>query len=290
MGAKTNFLNTLRLFFKQRRTENWLRNKIISNPNNSILPKLAPNNYQYKKNSFRTFLHKDAVKLRVDISDYVGHYLYFGFQDIGQEALYDLVKKGDTVLDIGTNIGSTLLMLASKVQAEGKVYGFEPDGFNYENCLQNIKLNDFSNILVSQIGLGDTVGSFDLVVDTESNRGGNRISLKETNKSVTKIEVNTLDNWIQENNISKVDVIKIDVEGFEYRALIGGENLLKEHHPILFIELDDENLKAVGDTASSLVELLEKLDYEVYNSIDNDRIHSSDDFSNCHYDIIAKPK
>jgi FkbM family methyltransferase len=181
-------------------------------------------------------------------------------------------------------------MIGSKVKKEGKVYGFEPDPFNYENCLDNIKLNDFTNVFVSQIGLGETVGSYDLIVDTESNRGGNRISLKETNKSATKIEVNTLDNWIQENNISKVDVIKIDVEGFEYKVLKGGEKLLKQKRPTLFIELDDENLKAVGDDASSLVKLLEKLDYKVYNSIDNTPIYSTDDFSNCHYDIIAKAK
>lgn len=287
---KTKVLNLFRTPFKTSFLEQELRATILKNPDNVIWSKLVPNNYQYKKNSMRTFTYKDAVNLKVDISDYVGHYLYFGFKDEGQDKLFNLVRKGNVVLDIGTNIGSTLLRMASIVEETGFIYGFEPDPINYENCMQNIALNSFKNVRVSQIGLGSSVGSFDLVVDTESNRGGNRISFQETLKNITTISVNTLDKWMQENKVLKIDVIKIDVEGFELKVLKGGEEAINTHKPQLFIELDDDNLRAVDDSASSLIKLLEDWGYDIVHAESNEKIHSNDDFSNCHYDVVAKKK
>jgi len=287
---KTKLLNLFRKIFQHPKLEHWLRNKISTNPEHLFFSKLAPNNYQYKEGSLRTFKHINNTILQVDISDYVGHYLYFGFKDEGHESLYNLIKTGDTVLDIGTNIGSTLLVMASIVKEPGDVYGFEPDQLNYKNCMNNIKLNTFDNVTVSAMGLGQEKGSFDLIVDTISNRGGNRISYNTDQKQSTKIEVDTLDNWIQDNKIKHVNVIKIDVEGFEYKVLKGGEQLLTEEQPTLFIELDDTNLKAVGDSASKLVALLEEWNYNVLHAVTKEALKSSDDFTGCHYDIIAKAK
>jgi hypothetical protein len=60
--------------------------------------------------------------------------------------------------------------------------------------------------------------------------------------------------------------------------------------PILFIELDDNNLKNVGDSAHVLIKLLEDWGYNIKNSINNKEITSSDNFRDCHYDIIAEFK
>lgn len=269
--------------------EKLTKQNIENNPS-SFFIKLAPNNYQYQKNSIRTFNY-NGIKLAVDISDYVGHYLYFGFEDKAQEKLIQLAKSGDIVLDIGTNIGSTLLQFANKVGNNGRVYGFEPDPINYKVCLANIKLNSFTNIEVANIGLGNENGSFNLVVDTETNRGGNRISYNiETQKTSSKIYVVRLDEWIKYNKITKVDLIKIDVEGFELNVLKGAKEVLVLYKPVLFIELDDNNLRAVGNSANELVLYLEALNYLIESAETGEIIDANKNFTDCHYDIICKIK
>lgn len=269
--------------------EKLIKQNIKNNPS-SFFIKLAPNNYQYKKNSIRTFCYY-GVNLRVDISDYVGHYLYFGFEDKAQEKLINIAQSGFTVLDVGTNIGSTLLQFANKVGNNGRVYGFEPDPINHKACLANIKLNTFTNIEVANIGLGNEKGSFNLVVDTETNRGGNRISFSnETEKTSSKINVERLDDWIKNKNLTKVDLIKIDVEGFELNVLKGAKEVLVLYKPVLFIELDDNNLRAVGNSANELVLYLEALNYLIESAETGEIIDANKNFTDCHYDIICKIK
>lgn len=252
MYLKTKFLNIFRHVFKIPFLEKSLRKLTQEKKPNDLICKLVPNNYQYPTSSYRTFNY-NGVNLKVDIRDYVGHYLYFGFKDKGHEKLYQLTKKDDIVLDIGTNIGSTLLGFANIIGNKGEVYGFEPDKYNYEQCQQNITLNNFKNIEVANIGLGNEKGEFSLVVDTPTNRGGNRISLNNNNKMAEIITVDTLDNWFQSKKLSQIDLIKIDVEGFELNVLKGGSESIKKYQPKLFIELDDNNLKNVGNNASELI-------------------------------------
>lgn len=289
MTTKTKILNLFRRIFKISFLEQFLRQKIEKKPN-SFYSKLAPNNYQYKRGTFREFTY-NGVRLKADISDYIGYCLYFGFKDEALEKLIKLAQPGNVVLDIGTNIGSTLLQFAKKIGENGKVYGFEPDAQNYNACLVNINLNSLHNVEVFNIGLGDETGTFTLVVDTETNRGGNRISLSnENNKNNSKIHVERLDDWIKDKNLSRIDLIKIDVEGFELNVLKGAEETIKKHTPVLFIELDDNNLKAVGNSASELIKFLENLGYSVTKAETEELVLSDTDFRNCHYDIICKIK
>lgn len=288
MEFKTRTFNFFRQLFLSAPCEKWLVKRTQNKLPNSFIGKFVPNNYQYKKGSIRKFKTHNDVMLEVDISDYVGHYLYFGFKDDGHDKLFELVNKDDCILDIGTNIGSTILQFAALIGKDGFAYGFEPDPINYANCQRNISLNNFSNLEVSQIGIGDEQGSFDLVVDTESNRGGNRISDDVSGKSTNKIIVERLDDWMQTKPIERVDLIKIDVEGYELKVLKGGEKSILKYKPVFFIELDDDNLTATGDSAKKLVELLEEWNYAITNSITGLPVKSSDNFSNCHVDIIAR--
>jgi len=67
--------------------------------------------------------------------------------------LFDLAKPGDVVIDVGANIGSTLICLAQKVDPAARVYGFEPDLNSFANCTKNISLNSFKNISLAQLAL-----------------------------------------------------------------------------------------------------------------------------------------
>lgn len=284
---KTKILNKFRLLFTYSLPEKWLRKKVREKKSTSLLGRITPNNYQYPKGSVRKFEYKD-IKLELDIHDYVSHYLYFGFKDASHEKLMSLIRSGDTVLDIGTNFGTTILQFAKYTGEKGSCYGFEPDPVNFKICQANLQLNPFKNIYVDNIGLGNSEGSFKLIVDSESNRGCNKINIDATGKESHTVTVKVLDNWVKEHAVNKIDFIKIDVEGFEMNVLKGAEKVLQEHHPLLFIELDDHNLKLQNSSASELIYFLEQNGYSITHSETDIKISSTDDFSNTHFDIIAR--
>lgn len=252
--------------------------------------KLVPNPYQYPSGSKRSY-SKNGIKLELDISDYIGHYIYFDFPDPSHQTLIDLAKPGATILDVGTNIGGTVLSFACAVGESGKVYGFEPDPLNYKRCLHNLRLNSFKNIEVLNAGLGNEKAKLKLEVRTPENRGGNRIAGSSSPVGeFSVIDVVTMNDFVKEKNISKVDLIKIDVEGFELKVLEGGRRVLQNSKPVLFIELDDNNLKDQGNSAKELISFLKDLGYnKIIHAENNSPVDEHSDFRNCHYDIICYP-
>ena len=285
---KTTVLNNLRKPLRLPLFEKALRKVVHGKSSRSLIGRAVPNNYLYPKNSLRTFTHEDLV-LELDIHDYVAHYLYFGFKEDGHRELFRLAKAGDIVLDVGTNVGYTLAKLAIAVGDAGSVYGFEPDRKNYEMSKKTIALNNISNVKLENIGFGHKVGNFVLVEDTPSNRGKNRITSTVLDRPSSIIDVLTLDHWAEKAEPTKINLIKIDVEGYELNVLKGGRNTLLKFRPTLFIELDDENLKIQQQSASELVKFIEELGYEAYESTSKKVLKKETDFTNCHFDIIARP-
>ncbi len=283
---KTEILNVFRTIFKIPLLERGLRKLVRGKDTKALVSRLVPNNYQYPPNTVREY-HYNGIRLRLDIHDYIGHWLYFGFRDISHEKLLSLVKPGDLVLDIGTNVGTTILQLAKRVGKNGMTFGFEPDPINFEVCQRNLDLNDRSNIFVEQIGLGSQTSKVTLVVDTESNRGGNRVGMAKNGQESNEISIQRLEDWVISQAISGIDLIKIDVEGYEMEVLKGAESVLTRFRPILFIELDDNNLNQQKSSAVELVHFLESMNYSIVQSETNKRVTQTDDFSKCHFDIVC---
>jgi FkbM family methyltransferase len=216
----------------------------------------------------------------------------FGTKLGGRSLLIDTCKENYTAIDIGTNIGSTLLNLAKKTsQGGGTVIGFEPDKLNYSKCLKNVELNSFNNIEVSNLGLGSEKKRVFLAVNSPSNRGGNRV-IPESDSNLQQekeaIDITTLDDFIKERETKKVDLIKIDVEGYEHEVIKGAKGILAKHPPILFIEIDDENLKKQSTSASMLISDLEAMGYSIMRADTGEHITSEYNFEKCHFDILCK--
>jgi FkbM family methyltransferase len=283
---KTRVLNFFRAIFKVAHLESWLASSVRGRSVDYLICRLVPNPYQYPPGSFRG-MEQNGIKMKVDISDYIGHYLYFGFEDKGMEKLFSLCKGGFNVLDVGTNIGWTALNLAN-LCGNGQVIGFEPDPYNFESCTENIRLNRFTNIRVFPLGVGDKNQILPMEVRAPSNRGGNRIAVSGSSDEAG-VEVTRLDDFAPVRELPSIDLIKVDVEGYELKVLRGAERLLRALQPLLFIELDDNNLKDQQDSAAELIEFLLNLGYpEIHAAETGERISPSDDFSHCHFDIIAR--
>ena len=286
---KTRFFNFFRWLILKSRIYVFLRNFTINKYSDSTISKLVPNNYQFPKNKNQIIRSKSGINYKLNLHDYLGHYIYFGFNDDGQESLLSLVKPGFIILDIGTNIGNTLLELSQKLGGTGFVYGFEPDPDTFQECLINVNLNPElkSNLQVFNFGLGKEDADFILEERIKSNKGGNRILEKSRTEVGKVVKVLCADKFLFDLKVDKIDLIKIDVEGYEMHVLLGASFIIEKFHPILFIELDDNNLKDQGYSAQELLKFLEAKHYSIYHSVSGAKISSYSNFDNCHYDIIA---
>ena len=258
---------------------------------NALAAKLIPPNYLYAPGSIRT-VEVNGIHLKLDVSDTVGHSSYFAVDEPAQAVLYDYLKPGMMVIDIGANIGTTTLNLAKKVGSGGEVYSFEPSPYNYRHASQNISLNDFGNIKLINQGLGNEKTTAFLYNVNTNNRGMNRL-LKENgqNNSYEKasVEIDTLDNSMINFSIPPPSFIKIDVEGYEFNVLLGGKETILKHKPALFIELDDNNLREQNNTACELIQLIIQFQYKIINAATSSVVDENTNFANCHFDILCTP-
>jgi FkbM family methyltransferase len=288
ISLKTRLLNQLRAFLVGTDFERWascsIRGSGILSP---LLKRLIPNNYQYLKPSIRQFEHNGIV-LNVDISDYIGHTVFFGL-NTDLHKLFDLCRSNSIVFDIGVNIGWTAMNM-SKICSCGQVYGFEPDTINFIACSKNLELNpDIRNLILTKVALGDQDAMVKMVVSEPTNLGGNRVGESSINAGDADVAMTTLDSFFSSRSLSRLDLVKIDTEGYELRILQGGFATLSNLHPVLFVEVNDNNLRRNGDSAKALIEFLHRAGYmNIVNSETGDAVQLGDDFSDIHMDIIAR--
>lgn len=286
ISLKTKIINVFRKIIKILFSEKFLRRLSKGKSESSLIYKLIPRNYQYDTTTAHREVTLNNIQFKLDISDLIGWHLYFGFEDQSTEQIFELCKKGDYVVDIGANIGYVTLNIAQKIGAEGRLFSFEPDPINFKRLEQNLALNNLPNITLENKGLGEQAGQFNLVVFEESNRGMNRII--EGSKEGVIIKIISLDQYLEHHSIPKLNLIKIDVEGYEMKVLTGAQNTLEKFKPVLFIELDDDNLKAQGSSAQELIHFLITMDYEVKRADDQQLLTPNNQFSHCHFDIICQ--
>ncbi len=230
------------------------------NPDMTMV-KFIPGNHLYRRGSLREVKRFD-LNFEFDISDYVDWYAYFQLNDPGLNFYFSKLKDSDTIIDIGANIGFTTLC-AARICHNGTVISFEPSSHNLKKCLRNIELNNPNNVRVFPLGVGSESKFLYLHVRHKTNLGMNQVAMESDGNE--KIEIITLDEWIPANSISKVDVIKIDVEGFEMEVLKGAESVIRKFRPKLFIEVNNQFLKSFGSSALQLISWLKTMDYRIMN-------------------------
>lgn len=144
--------------------------------------------------------------------------LAYGYHEEAATRLFKKnIKSGMTVIDIGANIGYYSLLAAKGAGPEGKIYSFEPDPHNYSVLRKNIEVNGFTNITAIPKALSRQKGFVDLYCD-ESNFGAHTLASENIQVRLwasIKVETLRLDDFLQERGISRVDFIKMDVQGAE---------------------------------------------------------------------------
>lgn len=164
------------------------------------------------------------------------------------------IKDAEVILDIGANVGF-FSMLCRELYPKSKIYAFEPVPKTFSCLEKNFK--DDKNTEVFKLALSDHRGSGKMTFSEDNSAVS---SLSE--KGSVDVEITTLDYFLKDKKLNKVDILKIDTEGFENFVLKGAENSLREVKYII-MEVTVENNK--NYTISSLFKLLssDNFDFQI---------------------------
>jgi FkbM family methyltransferase len=195
-------------------------------------------------------------------------YLLGAFERSSIRAYTRLIKPGAVVVDVGANIGAHTLPFAQLVGPGGHVFAFEPTSYAFNRLQRNLSLNPalarrvsaYQAMLAEQSGDvpdADLYARWPLRLETEA-RHSTHLGVATSTEGA---EVVSLDDWAARHNISRIDFVKIDVDGHECRVLRGARETLRRFRPSLLVEFMPYGLEEAGASLDELVQILTDLHY-----------------------------
>jgi FkbM family methyltransferase len=214
-----------------------------------------------------------------------------GFENSEQNLLEKLLKPGMVMIDAGANRGVYSLLASAIVGATGRVISFEPS-LRERNWLRlHTIINRRKNIAIESFALGVKKETTNFFVTLGSQTGLN--SLRYPKGALynlpIKIHIITLDQFIEDHKIQQVDLIKMDIEGGERDALLGGRNLLGTFRPIIICELSTLRTMRWNYQPIEIVHLLQGMRYQCYLIQSDNRIVTHAPQENYEDNILAVP-
>lgn len=193
------------------------------------------------------FVMAEGHKIYLDSKDSLGLSLDPNYESQETQLLKKIIKKNSTVIDIGANIGYFTLLLAKLVGPDGKVFSFEPDPNNFSILEKNVKVNGYSNVVLTQKAISDKTETTKLYLCKYSN-GMHRIYESEMCEGHVEIESSRLDDFFKSIKFDgEVNFIKIDTEGSEVKVIHGIKNILKANKDIkILVEFEPGSIVQSG--------------------------------------------
>ena len=183
-----------------------------------------------------------------------------------------LIKDGDVVFDIGANRGDFTILFSHIVGRNGIAHAFEPVPPTFEELSHRI-LNEcrFQNVSLNNCALGESEGHFQIQVPSgdfgqASLKNHAVASWSKPGRDSFDCSVRTLDAYVAEKKIHRMDFVKIDIEGAELPALRGGQQTIERFHPIIHFEYFAKWTEAFGYAAVHLVSFLQTCGYTHFYS------------------------
>ena len=161
-------------------------------------------------------------KYPLEIEVFITFYI-FGLKQYNIKNIFE-VKNDAVVFDIGAFKGDTAYFFSKKCSNKARIYAFEPDENNYKILLKIKDKYKLNNVIASNILFSNS--------ETEIN-----FLSMDLNRPAVKMKSTTIDKFVEENNIEKIDYIKMDVEGAERNILEGAIKTIKKFKPSLAIAI-----------------------------------------------------
>lgn len=190
------------------------------------------------------------------LDQYVGKSLeLYGEYSESEARIFEFfIQPGDTVVEVGANIGSHTVHLAQLAGDNGTVWAFEPQRLVFQLLAGNIAINGLTNVYCEQKCVSDRPETVLVPVQdvgTEVNWGGLSLEHTQTGEPVPAITLDYL-------SLSRCDFLKIDVEGMELNVLKGAAQTIKKCRPIIYMEADRPEKK------DALLDYTKTLGYRIY--------------------------
>ena len=228
---------------------------------------------------FRPFRDRNGNQLLLHPHYFIDYQVIaFGLYDAKlHRFLRRVVKPAMTCLDVGANIGCVTTHLSKLVGPSGRVFAFEPVPHLFERLRENIALNDFGQTAsLHQLALSREPGRATIKMAHQDCDNQGMASLRNTDhpqlSTALQIQTTTLDDFVRDNSLDRIDLIKMDVQGAEAWVIEGGIKTLRRLQPALLLEVSPYDLRSFGKTSADLLKLLESLGYECYRLKDCGRV------------------
>lgn len=174
----------------------------------------------------------EGMTFALDLGEMIDACLFLGQFERDIVGLIErLTPRGGTVVDIGANVGAHTLRFAKHVGPEGRVLAIEPTDYAYRKLVKNLSLNDFPQVKALQLALADRAAPRQTISFRSSWRSDRRQHV-----ATTVVDFVTLDDCCASERITRVDLVKLDVDGHEFGVLAGGLGTLRGSRPALLME------------------------------------------------------
>lgn len=216
---------------------------------------------------------RDGLNWRLDLREGVDFsvFLLGKFEPDLISAYKRMIAPGSTVIDIGANIGSHTLPLAAQVGNGGRVIAVEPTLYAFERLVEHISLNPGMESYVTPIQMmlmGSSQEKLATAIESswplETPEGAHR-EHSGVAKATTGAVVGTLNNLVAASSLDRVDVLKLDVDGYDVEVLRGAKDVLTAFQPTIFFEHAPYVIREKGYRAEEMEEILRSAGYKFYD-------------------------
>lgn len=217
----------------------------------------------------RECLRQDLL-WKLDLECIIQRSIYYtGWYEIWDtQAVRRFVKPGCSVLDVGANIGYYSLLFGKWVGSMGVVHSFEPSREVFDQLSRHVSINNLHWVKPHLLALGDRSSTVRMSPLISCNRGVQHILLEEKGdlKAEERVNIRTLDSFVDEIQLKRCDFIKIDIEGFEMSFLLGASRTIQTFKPVILVELNTDALKVYSSNPQEVLSFLDNLGYKLYRT------------------------
>lgn len=213
------------------------------------------------------------LKMHLHLSEHMQRRIFWmGYYSTDIVALLKrMLMPGMVVVDVGANIGEITLIAAQRVGRTGRVVAFEPVNVIADQLAEHVRINDLSQVVIKREALGRTArdhvpiyASCGQDVSDENQGLASLYGESEGQEPIEYVNITTLDDTVVSLSLSRVDLIKIDVEGGELPCLQGAESMLRRFRPMLIVEVQAFSARQAGWDVSELFQYLHGFGYEFF--------------------------